>query len=337
MFHRCVLLLLLLLLAGQALARSFEHILHRWQNPSSTDIFVVAHRAAFMENRQIILPENSLPAIQYAIALGVDMVELDIRASRDGHFVLIHDATVDRTTNGSGEVAALTLAQLKKLRLIDAVSGAPSKHPVPTLEEVYAAVKGRIMVNLDPKLAVSELGRALQIAADMGVAGQVVLKGTADTPEQLAGIETMLATLPFAAGFMPMHWDKNLSDLSAVAASFAALRPQAAEMVVNISRGPGKRLIEDGGLLFSAQARALARRYDLHLWINTLYIDPLSYPSNRMDRLMWNGGRHDVLGLTYPERVFGFWVEQGASVIQTDEPKFLLDYLARKGLRDEGK
>ena len=337
MLHRAVLSLFLLLLAGQALARSFEHILNRWQNPSSTDIFVVAHRAAFMENRQIILPENSLPAIEYAIALGVDMVELDIRATGDGRFVLIHDATVDRTTNGSGAVAALTLAQLKRLRLIDEVSGAPTEYTVPTLEEVYAAVKGRIMVNLDPKLAVADLGRALQIAADMGVAGQVILKGTADTPEQLSGIEAMLATLPFAAGFMPMHWDKNLRDLNAVAASFAALRPQAAEMVVNISRGSGARLIQDGGLLFSPQARALAKRYDLHLWINTLYIDPLLHPLSRMDRLMWNGGRHDVLGLTYPDRVFGFWVEQGASIMQTDEPKFLIDYLARRGLRGEAK
>ena len=133
----CLVLMLFGGAAGEVSARSIDDILFRWQNPSDKDIFVVAHRAAFMENGQIILPENSVPSIEYAIELGVDMVELDIRATRDGHFVLIHDATVDRTTNGSGSVADFTLAELRKLVLVNEVTGELTEHRVPTLQEVY--------------------------------------------------------------------------------------------------------------------------------------------------------------------------------------------------------
>ncbi len=325
-----------LMLASQAgCARDFEHIMHRWENPSSRDIFVVAHRAAFMEGGRIILPENATPSIKYAIALGVDMVELDVRASQDGHFVLLHDSTVDRTTNGQGEVAALSLAELRKFNLIDEASGELTQYKIPTLEEVYALAKGRIMINLDPKLPVKELGRALLIARDMGVEDQVVLKGGSDTDEQLDAIKTMLSALPFAAEFMPMHRDRDTRSLDRIRKSLSVLKPEAAEMIVGIRADPDKRITGDGGFLFSDAVRKLAVKNSVHLWINTLYIDPLQHPDSALHQLMWNGGRHDVLGLKYPDQVFGFWVRRGATIIQTDEPKFVIEYLEAQGLRWE--
>ncbi len=323
---------LLLTLSISSHSRNFEHILERWKNPSSTDIFVVAHRAAFMEGGQIIFPENSIASIEYAVMLDLDMVELDVRATKDNHFIIMHDETIDRTTNGSGKVEALTLEELKTYFLINEVNGELTAYKVPTLTEIYALVKNRIMVNLDPKLPVTELGRALQMAKDVGVDSHIVLKGTADNDEQLEDIKQMLSRLPFKANFMPMHWDKNLDTLDPVYKSFAVLRPDAAEMIVNIGHGD-KRLVDDGGILFSREARKLARRNSVHLWINTLYIDPLRNQKSDMDWLMWNGGRHDIMGLKYPDKVFQFWVNQGATIIQTDEPKFLITYLKRKGLR----
>jgi glycerophosphoryl diester phosphodiesterase len=62
-----------------------------------------------------LAPENTMLAFQNALALGADVLELDVRASRDGELVVIHDETVDRTTDGSGKVAEMTLAQLQAL------------------------------------------------------------------------------------------------------------------------------------------------------------------------------------------------------------------------------
>ena len=60
-------------------------------------------------------PENTMAAFRAAVELGVDQIETDIRVSRDGELVLIHDATVDRTTNGSGRVDSMTLEELRSL------------------------------------------------------------------------------------------------------------------------------------------------------------------------------------------------------------------------------
>src|SRR5688572_15081750 len=87
-------------------------------------MLIIAHRGG--PDRA---PENTLAAFRTAIALGADGVELDCQRSKDGALVVIHDETVDRTTNGKGQVGALTLAQLRGL---DAGQG----EPVPAFEEV---------------------------------------------------------------------------------------------------------------------------------------------------------------------------------------------------------
>ena len=71
---------------------------------------VVAHRG-----NSAFAPEDTLEALQQGVALGADALEFDVRLSSDGHVVVMHDPTVDRTTDGLGEVAALTLAELKGL------------------------------------------------------------------------------------------------------------------------------------------------------------------------------------------------------------------------------
>ena len=71
---------------------------------------VIAHRGA-----SEAAPANTLAAFERAIQMGADAIEFDVQLSADGEAVLIHDFTVDRTTNGTGNVAGLTLAQLKEL------------------------------------------------------------------------------------------------------------------------------------------------------------------------------------------------------------------------------
>jgi len=90
---------------------------------------VTGHRGA-----AAVEPENTLRAIRYALSLGVDRAEIDVHLSQDGELVVMHDATVDRTTNGTGKIAEMTVAQLKQL---DAGKG----ERVPTLQEVMNVFK----------------------------------------------------------------------------------------------------------------------------------------------------------------------------------------------------
>ncbi|MDP6041522.1 MAG: glycerophosphodiester phosphodiesterase [Candidatus Latescibacteria bacterium] len=71
---------------------------------------VIAHRGGWR-----LWPENTLYAFQHSVDMGVDILEMDIRSTKDGHLVVIHDEKVDRTTNGTGRVRDLTLAELKQL------------------------------------------------------------------------------------------------------------------------------------------------------------------------------------------------------------------------------
>jgi len=95
-------------------------------------------------------PENSLLAFRNALALGADFLELDVHLSRDDEVMVIHDATLDRTTDGSGPVRERTAAELRALHLKD--RGAPTAEPVPTLDEVVAlAAAGQRQMLLEIK------------------------------------------------------------------------------------------------------------------------------------------------------------------------------------------
>jgi glycerophosphoryl diester phosphodiesterase len=93
---------------------------------------LAAHRGG-----SLLWPENSLLAFRNALALGADFIEFDVHLSRDGEVMVIHDATLDRTTTGAGPVRERSLAELKALHLKDR-SGAVTAETVPTLDEVVA-------------------------------------------------------------------------------------------------------------------------------------------------------------------------------------------------------
>jgi len=105
---------------------------------------VIGHRGA-----SAAAPENTLAAFNLAVLLGADAVELDAKLSKDDVPVVMHDPTVDRTTDGRGRVADLTLADLKKL---DAGSWKDAKYTgerAPTLAEVFEAVGSRLWINVE--------------------------------------------------------------------------------------------------------------------------------------------------------------------------------------------
>jgi len=102
-------------------------------------MITTSHRGAgFLE------PENTLRALCRAIELGVDQIEIDVQLTRDDHLILMHDPTVDRTTNGTGRIAELSFAEIRQL---DAGLG----EQVPTLEEALALVDGRVTLQIELK------------------------------------------------------------------------------------------------------------------------------------------------------------------------------------------
>jgi glycerophosphoryl diester phosphodiesterase len=108
--------------------------------------FISAHRGYSSD-----FPENTLPALEAALEAGADVAEIDVRLTRDGKLVLMHDATVDRTTDGSGPVSAMTL---EEVRTLDAGRGFDRKFagtPVPTLDEVLAWSNGRLGILVEMK------------------------------------------------------------------------------------------------------------------------------------------------------------------------------------------
>ena len=114
-------------------------------------IAVIAHRAG-----RGIMPENTMSAIRNAIKIGVDYVELDIRATRDGQLVIMHDGTVDRTTNGKGAVKDLDFATIEALDAGSKFSAKYAGEKVPTFDQVLALCRNRVHIYVDHKQAPTE-------------------------------------------------------------------------------------------------------------------------------------------------------------------------------------
>ncbi|MDJ0277151.1 glycerophosphodiester phosphodiesterase family protein [Sphingomonas sp. 2R-10] len=276
----------------------------RFGDPA-TPMLVVAHRACHNPAPRHGLPgalsENSLAGIERCIALGVDVAEVDVRRTRDGYLVLMHDDSVDRTTDGHGKVADLSLAQIRSLHLRDNEGGADmplTDRGVPTLEEALATAKGRILLNLDVQAGLY----ADTVAVVRGASQQdgVIVKQPAGT-----GSPVLADVAPFdAVAFMPILVGD--ADMPAVAERQLGGRrhPVAFEL---------PRMTPDALPVLAA----IARRGRTRLWVNTLWEGFVA------------GVGGDVDALRDPDAVWGRLRRSGVSVIQTDEPEALLRYLGR--------
>jgi glycerophosphoryl diester phosphodiesterase len=135
-------------------------------------VIITGHRGALGTE-----PENTLRSFRRAVADGCDEIELDLRVTADGELVVLHDATVDRTTSGSGEVASLTLAEVRSL---DAGLG----ETVPTWAETVAAIDVRFQAEVKAEAAVPLLAETLK--ADESLAERTLV--TSSHPEILIAV-----------------------------------------------------------------------------------------------------------------------------------------------------
>jgi glycerophosphoryl diester phosphodiesterase len=111
-------------------------------------IIVIAHRGAHRE-----APENTLASLEQAIEIGCDYVELDVRRTKDGALVIMHDSSVNRMTTGKGKIADLTLAEIRKFEVKSRHGAKSAGLRVPTFDEMLERAKGHMKIYVDHKQA----------------------------------------------------------------------------------------------------------------------------------------------------------------------------------------
>jgi glycerophosphoryl diester phosphodiesterase len=143
-------LMLISWIAAPSYGQDARRILAGLRAPKHAGVYVVAHRGAHDS-----IPENTLAAYQHAIDLECDFVEIDVRTTKDGHLVSVHDSTIDRYSirGETGKVADMTLEALRAIDIGSRVDPKWSQERVPTVEEILLLCRGRIGIYLDVKSA----------------------------------------------------------------------------------------------------------------------------------------------------------------------------------------
>jgi glycerophosphoryl diester phosphodiesterase len=165
---------------------------------------IFAHRGA-----SGYAPENTLEAFELAVQQGADAIELDVHLSRDGAVVVAHDEAVDRVSNGHGQIAGMTLAELKRLSFSAGMPGF-EKAQMPTLEEVYALIAPTgLSVNVELKTNLYAYpgieAQCLEIAAKAGMERRILYSSF--NHQSLLNIKALDAAQPcgllYGALFLP--------------------------------------------------------------------------------------------------------------------------------------
>lgn len=138
-------------------------------------ILIAAHRGGYENDFKDKAPENSIANIQNAINHGFDIYESDIQRTSDGKFIIMHDPTIDRTTNGTGEVAKMSSEELKKYNLIYR-NGKESTEKIPFLDEFISKGNGKIIFKIDYKPELKYLDDLLEQIKELGLQKRVILR-----------------------------------------------------------------------------------------------------------------------------------------------------------------
>jgi len=269
-------------------------------------VFVAMHRGDWRN-----FPENSKGAILSSIQLGADIVELDVHMTKDGRFVLNHDKTIDRTTTGKGMVHDLTLAEIKQFKMRDK-NGNPTDYDVLTLEEALELTRGKILMNIDKFTAHPR--EILDAVAAVGALKEVLVKSLHDPDD--------------ARKFFGPYWKDVESGeilyMPVIQFCWKKHKKAAHDLPLWLAEEPRKasmyEICADKPEYAGAFADVIKAKGAPRLWINTMW-DSLS------------AGHGDERALLDSDANWGWVLEQGASMIQTDYAAELLVYLMRKGRR----
>jgi len=259
------------------------------------DCAIVAHRGGWHG-----APENSLAAIENAIAVGANIVEIDIRKSADGQLFLMHDDTLLRMAGIDRDAETFTMAELQAISLRQDNGGdrhSATDQRIPTLRQALEIVRGRIFADLDLKDR-DLFAEVAACARAMNAAAYVDLKTTVMTTEDVAWVRAQnIEGVPFMA-MARFTRDGTAETLSVL----SELAPFMCE-----TRFDDLQTISDNRQAFGDAGMAL--------WVNTL--DQVG-----------SGAWTDAAALADPDSIWGRLIDAGISAIQTDQPAELKAYLA---------
>lgn len=287
--------------AAPQYANRAEMIAAQIHNPNSKYVVVACHRGDWRN-----YPENSIPAIESIIRMGADIMELDLKLTKDSVLVLSHDWTIDRCTTGKGRVSDYTLDELKQFRLRRAHGVATDSLHICSLREALECCKDRICVNVDQGYEYYDM--VLAITEELGVTDQILIKGkhsVASVAEKMAAHEHNMMYMPIidiqkeqGQKLFQEYMDTKTVPL-AYEVCWKKLTPEVSDCF--------KKVVESGS----------------KLWVNTIWGSLCGYLDD--DKALDCGD---------PAEVYDQVIALGASMIQTDRPEQLLNYLRKKGLHD---
>jgi glycerophosphoryl diester phosphodiesterase len=228
--------LLLLFISSFGSAQSIDKILAKFHDANSEYVMVAAHRAG--HNGFV---ENSIPAIQHAMDLGVDIIELDVKVTKDGVVVLNHDGTIDRTTNGTGNPEEYTWKDLQNFRL-KMPDGTLTNERLATFEEALNLVKGKAMIDIDIKT--SNLKPIIDVIKKTNTANQVFF-----FDNDYDALKEVLSMMPEAI-IMPRAYSYEMAD-----SALKVFTPA----VVHIDES-----------FYTPEVTSLIRTKNARIWINAL-------------------------------------------------------------------
>ena len=267
-------------------------------NRDESSVIVASHRGDWRG-----FPENSLAAIDNAIRMGVDIVELDVQRTKDGVLILMHDGTLDRTTTGKGKIAEVTMDSIAKLKLKNGCA-IRTIHNVPTLEEALLHAKGKIMLNLDK--ADRYFDEVYALMQKTGTTKQVIMKGS----KSAEAVKKQFGDYLNDVIYMPIvNLDKSNAK-EQLEMFVGGLNPVAYELL----------FVKDSNPL-PLEVKSMLHGKAL-IWYNTLW-DTMA------------GGHDDDMSLQDPDKGYGYLIDTlGCRIIQTDRPQYLIDYLRKRGLHE---
>lgn len=271
---------------------------HTVPKTDENKIRIAAHRGDWRN-----YADNAAEGIKSCIGMGVDIVEIDVAKTKDGHLILMHDKKVDRTTNGKGLVSEMTLEEIKELYLRNGL-GRTTTFRVPTLEEAMLVAKGCIKVNLDK--ADEYFGEVYAVLEKTGTVEQAIIKSDKPYSELKARYGENLDKMVF----MPVI---NLGDKQHLVRLDSLLE----------QRYPYYEIVfkEENNILLSHIRQKLEGTGSV-IWVNSLW-----------DSLC--AGYSDDRALFDAEATWGYLIDAlGAGILQTDRPALMLDYLRERGLHD---
>ena len=287
--------------AAPQYANRAEMIAAQIHNPNSKYVVVACHRGDWRN-----YPENSIPAIESIIRMGADIMELDLKLTKDSVLVLSHDWTIDRCTTGKGRVSDYTLDELKQFRLRRAHGVATDSLHICTLREALECCKDRICVNVDQGYEYYDM--VLAITEELGVTDQILIKGkhsVASVAEKMAAHEHNMMYMPIidiqkeqGQKLFQEYMDTKTVPL-AYEVCWKKLTPEVSDCF--------KKVVESGS----------------KLWVNTIWGSLCGYLDD--DKALDCGN---------PAEIYDQVIAYGASMIQTDRPEQLIIYLRKKGLHD---